>query len=324
MQHGSGYEGRHRGTLATVLLDGGSLGRLVVVGSETHFVLPFFQIPVLVLIHLYEISHRNILGHHLIDGSHEFPGIVQVKSGGEIAGIGTLGEHNEVTGLGSLAQRPDAIGPEIHGNLVGYVTAETVNANAVYPKTHSVDHGSAHLLVFIVQVGNVGPVGARRENDVPDRVMGVPVGVLFEPRVVPGGVVGHPVEDDAHTALVARLDQHAQVIHRAVLGSHSLVVTHRIGRVLAFLLANRVYGHNPKHIDAQVFDGVKASDNSLQGIGRSKHSRIDLIKHHVGHLRDIEGVRNGYSVVILGLATHGDDHHGHQENPNNLSHISKI
>ena len=194
------------------------------VGGEAQLELAAVQLLIFVFVSTDKFAHFFAILHHPGDGSHEFPGVVHVKACREIVGVGTLGKHDEGARGGSRTQGPDAVAPEVHGHLVGDIAAESVDTDAVHPVAHGVDHRFAHLLVLVVQVGDIGPVGARREDDVAGSVMRVPVGVLGDPLVVPCRVVGYPVQDDPHVALVAFLDQLAQVIDRAILGRHGLVV----------------------------------------------------------------------------------------------------
>ena len=48
-------------------------------------------------------------------------------------------------------------------------------------------------------------------NDISIPILGVPVGIFY-PWIVPGGVVGHPVHDHVHTAVVGRLYDLLEVV----------------------------------------------------------------------------------------------------------------
>ena len=136
--------------------------------------------------------------------------------------------------------------------------------------------------------------------------------MLLNPHVVPGSVVSHPVEDDADAVLMAGLNQLAQVINSAVLRCHSLIVAHRIGRVLTLLLADGIDGHDPNHVNAQVVYGVDAGGDGLERVGRSEHARIDLIHHHVGDLREDKLIGHRHSMVVtVGLAGHNQHQQCH-------------
>ena len=264
MQHSRCHKGCHRGPDATIEFDRSLLGGLIVVGGEAQFKLASLQVFVFVLVGVDEGVDLGIVSHHLGNGTHEFPSVVQVKSCREVVGVGTLGKHDQVTGFGFFAQGLDALVPEFGRHLVGDVAAETVNAHAVYPEAHGVDHGCPHILVVVVEVCHIGPIGARRIDDVTYRVVGVPVGMLLQPHVIPRGVIGYPIKDDTHAAFMTGLDQHAQVIDGTILRCHRLVVAYGIGRVLAFYFADGVDGHDPQHVNTQILNGIEASQDGLE------------------------------------------------------------
>ena len=147
--------------------------------------------------------------------------------------------------------------PEVGRHTVGYVATEAVNAHLDNPELHGINHGATHVLVVIVQVGHVIPVPrTRMNNGVGLFIMGVPIGMFFHPGMIPCGVVGHPVENDAHLMLVAYLGEILKVVDGSKLRSHGGVVTDAIGRVLALFNANGIDGHDPHHVDAQRADAV--------------------------------------------------------------------
>ena len=75
---------------------------------------------------------------------HEAPGVVHVEAThSEVIYVCPLGKHEDATRGGSLAQ--------------------AVDAHVLNPKQHCLAHGGTHVGVVVVEVGHIGPVGARRE-----------------------------------------------------------------------------------------------------------------------------------------------------------------
>ena len=74
--------------------------------------------------------------------------------------------------------------------------------------------------------------------------------------MIPCRVVGYPVEDDSHAVFMTSAGEILEVVQRSEFRSNGLVVLNAIRRVLAFLNANGIDGHDPHHVDAQRADAV--------------------------------------------------------------------
>ena len=118
--------------------------------------------------------------------------------------------------------------------------------------------------------------------------------MLLDPGMIPCGVVGHPVQDDAHAVLVAYFHQILELVDGAKLGGDGLVVADAVGRVLAFLDADGVDGHHPNHVRAQRLNRVDARSDGIERLLGGKYARIHLIHGNVGNVRHL--------IVVLGLA----------------------
>ena len=75
-----------------------------------------------------------------------------------------------------------------------------------------------------------------------------------------------------------------------------VVIAHRIRaaeRALVLHLADRMNGHQPDHVDAQLVEAVQAGGNSVQVAGRREIARKDFVDH---------GVRRARRAAPQGLA----------------------
>ncbi|KAF5051532.1 hypothetical protein DSECCO2_418130 [anaerobic digester metagenome] len=70
-------------------------------------------------------------------------------------------------------------------------------------------------------------------------------------------MVGHPVEDYRHAALVGLIGQAPQVVQRPEFGIYFAVVFYTVGRIHRIHRADGMYGHQPDHIHAQRPDMIQ-------------------------------------------------------------------
>ena len=139
------------------------------------------------------------------------------------------------------------------------------------PVAHSLAHFDVEGRGIEVEIGNVLPGGLGR-NDGTHRIVGVPVGVLGDPGIVPGGVVGHPVEHDGHTPVVSGGYETVEIGHGTELRIDGLIVAHRIGRAQGACppqLPGGMDGHQPEHVTAQTPDGIQPLGQASEGTRRA-------------------------------------------------------
>ena len=171
--------------------------------------------------------------------------------------------------------------PKRKGNIVRRIKAESVDSHVKNPELHFVNHGGVQSGVCVVQVGDILPIGSGRMNDAARRIGRVPLGVRCEPRVIPGGVVGNPINDDRNFALVRLGDQRFEVCHGPILGINGVVVSHTIGRADGFKLPHLEHRHQPYRIHIQRLDSIKVgSDSSDRARGRMG-TRVHFIEQEV-------------------------------------------
>ena len=204
---------------------------MVVVGGEAQLDLAGRQTVVFGLVGCNEVAGGTAVAEYVDERILVVPAVVHVEAThGEVVRALALGQHHNMARSGSSAQRVDSFFPEVGRHAVGHVAAETVDAHLNHPELHGVDHGKTHVAVVVVQVGHVVPVPGTRMNDgVSLSVVGVPVRMGFQPGVIPGRVVGHPVEYDAHLMLVAHADKVLEVVDGAELRCYCLVVADAVG-----------------------------------------------------------------------------------------------
>ena len=76
----------------------------------------------------------------------------------------------------------------------------------------------------------------------------VPIGVLFDPVVVPTGVVRHPIENDLHAQVVDLFHQRFELLHRPEFRVHLRITGYGVittQRPLALGFTDRENGHEP-------------------------------------------------------------------------------
>ena len=133
------------------------------------------------------------------------------------------------------------------------------------PVFHFGDHGLAKLGVIKVEICNIRPVIVRRQNFAAC-IPGIPFGVGLSPGVVKGGVIGHPIQDDAEATPVAFPDQDTEILFVPKFRIDFSVILDRIGGskgAFAVHLPDRVDGHQPKRVKSQALNMVQPTVKTL-------------------------------------------------------------
>ncbi len=95
-------------------------------------------------------------------------------------------------------------------------------------------------------------------------------------------MVAHPVEHDGHAALVGGFHQFAQVFERAVIGIYLEIILHGIRRTDGVQFSDRVDGHQPDHVDAQIFNRIEPRLYTFQVSRSTERPEIDLVQNDIG------------------------------------------
>ena len=172
-------------------------------------------------------------------GVHERPAVEQIEAGIVMGGIGGLGKHEGIAFL--RTDSGDSALPERERYTLRVITTETVYIRFVHPIEHASLHRVADYGQGIIEEGYIRPLLLIRRL----RRL-VPIRMHCCPRVIPRGVVGNPIEHDAHIVLVRRTDQVLEVIHRTESRVDSRVILYTIGRADRLAVrSNRMDRHQP-------------------------------------------------------------------------------
>ena len=243
-----------------------------------------------------------------------------VEHPGEIA----LRQHDE-TGLEGL-QLADGLLPEVVAHAMRIVAAVTVDAHFLHPVFQGVFHRSPQFLLAKVQLGHVLPFSILgRPGDAAVGLVLIPLGMLGKPHVVPGGVVGHPVEHHFHSLGLGGVHQGFQFIQRAVQAVHLLVIPDAVGRPERFVsgqprqdvLSFGIHRHQVQDVRTQGLDLVQPRLHLAEGAGVAVQFQVHLVdlvmvtgrRRQREHFRGIgnAGFRDGLLPAGTGLLAGGDD-----------------
>ena len=105
-----------------------------------------------------EVFHGVLSLRHTVHQVVQLPAVVHIERRlGEFLRLGFIlgkGEHIGVV-FADVRHRPV---PEVGGHLARYVATETVDTDRVHPPAHAAKHLLTHVLVLVVEFGDVRPV----------------------------------------------------------------------------------------------------------------------------------------------------------------------
>ena len=206
------------------------------------------------------------------------------------------------------------------------VAAVTVDAHFRHPVFQGVFHRSPQFLLAKVQLGHVLPLSVLGgPGNAAVGLVLIPLGMLGKPHVVPGGVVGHPVEHHFHSLGLGGVHQGFQFIQRAVQAVHLLVILDAVGRAERRVsrhsrqdgLSLGIDRHQVQDVRAQGLDFVQARLHLAEGAGVPVQLQVHLIdlvmvtgrRRQREHLRSIgnAGIRDGFLPTGAGFLSGRDD-----------------
>ena len=209
---------------------------------------------------------------------------------------------------------------------MGVVAAVAVDAHFRHPVLQGVLHRGPELLLAEVQLGYVLPLSVLGgPGDAAVGLVLVPFRMLGQPHVVPGGMVGHPVEHHFHSLGLGGVHQGFQFIQRAVQAVHLLVILDAVGRSEGRVsghsrqdgLSLGIDRHQVQDVRAQGLDFVQARLHLAEGAGVSVQLQVHLIdlvmvagrRRQREHFRRIgdAGLRDGFLAAGAGLLSGRDD-----------------
>ena len=186
------------------------------------------------------------------------------------------------------------------------VASESVHAHFLDPVLHALDHLGAHLIVIVIELSGIRPIVGR--YDIAVFIGFVPVLVLGDPRVIPAGMIGYPVQNDLEALFVSGGHQVLEIVQCAEFGVHVLIIGDRVvgaQRTLAFCLADRMDRHEPQGVDARLLESVEVLLKSRKGTFLSILSDIDLIQYTGLDPRGRGALENG--IFIQNVRHHSVD-----------------
>ena len=196
-----------------------------------------------------EVLHAFLTLRYVVHNMVQSPTVIHIECrlGQFVCFVFVLseGEHIRMR-QAQVCHRPV---PEIRRNLTRYIAAETVDTDRVHPPVHRLQHLVAHILVLVVEFGDIGPIVLNHQ--VTEAVAIVP-SVVLGPFAVRRRVVGYPVEDHLEPLLVGGSQEMLEVGTCTELGVDGAVVDDRVitaERTLAGDLTDRLTRHHPDDVD---------------------------------------------------------------------------
>ena len=191
---------------------------------------------------------------HTIHQMMQCPAVVHVKSrfGQFICFVLIFGKREHIRmRLTQIRHRPV---PEVRRHLSRYVATESVYADGVHPPMHGFKHFITHVLVLIVQFGDIRPVVLYHQ--VAQAVAVVPA-VVLGPFAIRSCVVSYPIEDDLETLFMRCLEEMLEIGARTELRIDSAVIDDGIVTAecsFASYLTDRLARHDPDDVNAVLLE----------------------------------------------------------------------
>ena len=197
-----------------------------------------------------QVFHTLLALCYLVHDMMQRPAVVHIEGTlGQFIGFVLIlrqGEHIRM-GQTQVAHRPV---PEIGRYLTRYIAAETVNTDAVHPPMHRFEHLGTHVLVVIVQFGDIRPVVLHHQ--VSEAVTVMP-SLMLRPLAVRSCMVSHPVEDHFEALFVCLFEEMLEVRACAELGVDRAVIDDGVvtaQRTFTGDHTDRLARHDPDDVDA--------------------------------------------------------------------------
>ena len=264
-----------------------------------------------------EVFHGALALRYTVHQVVQLPAVVHVECRlGEFLRLGFILGKGEQVGVvfADIRHRPV---PEVGGDFACYVAAEAVDTDRVHPPAHATEHFVAHVLVLVVEFGDVGPIVLHHE--VAEGVAVVPAFVLG-PFAIGRGVVGNPIEDNLKAHLVRFGEEMLEVGACAELGVDGAIVDDRIvtaERAFACDDADRLARHYPDDVNTRLFEFGQHGFCGCECPFGSQLARIEFVDSSI--IRPV-----GVGLGLLRLATHPYQRNGCKEKKRNAFHSNVI
>ena len=241
-------------------------GVLVVVGCESQAVRSTISLLIPFDVAEQAVGIRLALGD-VVQKMVQPPGIGAVKTCIIEPGLLPFSEEEEPAGI-FITEFSEHIRPEVLGDLRSHVATKTVYT-AVEPEAHATLHRGTHVLVSVIEFGDIRPVIL--DDSLSLSVAYIPGRILFRhPRMVWRSMVGHPVYDDLESQVMSLAEEAVEVGESTEFGIHVTVVLDGIigaqGSLTAFN-PDGIERHDPNYIDTQLLEfrqfGLSGSEGSF-------------------------------------------------------------
>ena len=216
-----------------------------------------------------EVIYAFLSLSHLVHDMMERPTVVHVERrfGQLLRFIFVLrqGEHIRVRQT-EISHRPV---PEVSRHFACYVATETIDTDRVHPPMHGFEHLITHVLVVVVQFGDVGPIVLYHQVT---QAVAVMPSVILGPLAIRRRVVGYPVEDDLKALLVSRCQEMLEVLACTKLRVDSAIIDDRVVAAECTFAgddADRLARHDPDDVDTVLTQGgqqcLRCSKSTFRG-----------------------------------------------------------
>ena len=172
--------------------------------------------------------------------------------------------------------------PEIQRNLASHIAAESVHT-LVQPETHRTAHFPAHVVIVIIQFGDIRPVvlGDSISERIPDipvcRSAGFPHGIRRR-------MICHPVQYYLEPVSVRPVKEILEILHCPEFRIYGAIIGNgiiRAERSLSFLHADRIDGHEPDNVHSQFFQSRQFFCRSIECTFRSVLAHIHFVNNGI-------------------------------------------
>ena len=228
-----------------------------------------------------QVLHGCLALRYIIHRVVQTPAVVHVERRfGQLIGFVLILGEGEHVGVGKTQVAHCPV-PEIGRHFAGYVATETVNTDGVHPPVHRFEHLVAHILVVVVQFGDVRPVVLHHQ--VAQTVTVMPA-VVLGPLAVRRRMVGYPVEDHLEAHLVCLCQEMLEIGTCTELRIDGAVVDDGIvtaERTLTGNLADRLTRHHPDDVNTVLAQGRQQLLGSPERTFRRCLTGVQLIDRSV-------------------------------------------
>ncbi len=257
--------------------------------------------------HLHPGSQRAGIGlalGQLLEHVGQLPAVGHVEGLLVQVGLAPLCQHEH--GLDGVQLGAGTV-PERRGHQAGHVAAEAVDVGLFHPEGHGFDHRVPQRGCLVVQAHHVGPVLHLRRAGVEGD--GKYLALLIElvevlvgrrPGVVPGGVVGHPVEDELEAQRMRLRHQALEVGHGAKLGVDCGVVADGVVAAqpaLAVHLPDGLDGHQPQDVHAHLAQPRQVGSKGVERAFGRVLADVDFVDVGAARPRQVRGVGGGGGCI---------------------------